>query len=292
VTPGGPLGGPLAGRPFVKMTGSGNDFVFFDVRDAAPLTLDAATVRAICARGTGVGADGIVVLGPAVDADAELLYVNADGSAASLCGNATLCAVRLLSGERGAGSTPGPEVVLVTGTGTVTGRVQHGIAEIDLDPAGSVTADLSMDVPRDGDERALGFALAGVPHLVVLVDDVEAVDVAGRGAALRRHRALGAAGANVNFVAPVDGGGWAIRTYERGVEGETLACGTGVVASANLVRTWGADRGSGPVSFRTRSGSTLRVRLTGGTATTAPRPSLSGEGRTVFRGTLEDLALG
>jgi len=281
------------GRPFVKMTGSGNDFVFLDARDGGPVLLDVATIRAICARGTGVGADGIVVLERArsAAADAELRYVNADGSPASLCGNATLCAVRLLSGDRGAGAVVGPEVSLVTGAGTVTGRVRQGIAEIDLEPAGSVTTDLSMDVPRMGSERALGFALAGVPHLVVLVDDVEAIDVAGRGAELRQHRALGRAGANVNFVAPVDGGGWAIRTYERGVEGETLACGTGVVASANLVRAWGADRGAGPVAFRTRSGSVLSVRLTGGTATTAPRPSLSGEGRIVYRGTFEDLAL-
>jgi diaminopimelate epimerase len=226
-----------------------------------------------------VGADGIVFVEPSSDpaADAAIRYVNADGSPASLCGNATLCAVRLLS----EGAAP-RGLSILTGAGLVTGRLRDGTPEIDLEPAGSVTPDLSMDVPLSRGERALGFALAGVPHLVILVDDVETVDVAGRGAALRRHPALGAAGANVNFVAPNGGGSWLIRTFERGVEGETLACGTGVVASANLVSAWDQDLAPGPLAFHTRSGSVLKVRLSSDEA------SLSGEGRIVFRGVLED----
>jgi diaminopimelate epimerase len=275
----------MAGRAFVKMTGSGNDFVFFDTRREPAGTLaTTGRIRAICARGTGVGADGVVFIGTAPDgssADAELRYLNADGSVAGLCGNATLCAVRFLSEESGP-----RELSILTGAGIVRGRIRDGVPEIDLDPAGSVTADLSMDVPRTRGERALGFALVGNPHLVVLVDDVETVDVAGRGAALRHHPALGPAGANVNFVAPGNGS-WVIRTFERGVEGETLACGTGVVAAANLVRAWEAAGDPESVAFRTRSGSVLRVRLEGGEPSVAPRPSLSGEGRVVFRGVLE-----
>jgi diaminopimelate epimerase len=270
----------MPGRAFLKMTGSGNDFVFFDARETpAPELGTTARIRAICARGTGVGADGIVFVESSPDpaVDAAIRYVNADGSPASLCGNATLCAVRLLS----EGSAP-RELSILTGTGLVTGRIRGGVPEIDLDPAGSVTPDLSMDVPLSRGERALGFALAGVPHLVVLVDDLAAVDVAGRGAALRRHPALGAAGANVSFVAPNGGGSWIIRTFERGVEGETLACGTGVVAAANIVSAWDQAGGRDALAFHTRSGSVLRVRLT------ADHASLSGEGRIVFRGVLED----
>jgi diaminopimelate epimerase len=276
-----------AGRAFVKMSGSGNDFVFFDTRrEPAGALATPARIRGICARGTGVGADGVVFVEPSPDpsVDVVIRYLNADGSDAGLCGNATLCTVRFLMDEVGGKR----EVAIMTGAGVVAGRLRDGVPEIDLGPVGSVTPDMSMDVPLSRGERALGFGLAGVPHLVVLVDDVEKVDVAGRGGALRRHPALGAAGANVNFVAPGNGS-WAIRTFERGVEGETLACGTGIVAAANLVHAWDTDRRPGPVAFRTRSGSVLQVRLEGGTASTAPHPSLSGEGRVVFRGVLEDV---
>ena len=130
----------------------------------------------------------------------------------------------------------------------------------------------------------MGFALAGVPHLTILVDDLDRVDVVGRGRPLRHHPSL-TAGANVNFVAR-EGEGWAIRTYERGVEGETLACGTGAVASAVLLRAWG--EATGDVALRTRSDRVLTVRLA---RDGAGRwlPSLRGEGRIVFEGRLEEL---
>jgi diaminopimelate epimerase len=276
----------MARRAFVKMSGSGNDFVFFDTRQESAGTLDTPDrIRAICARGTGVGADGIVFVesAPSPSVAARIRYVNADGSAAGLCANATLCTVRYLSEALGPG-----EMSILTGVGTVRGRIRGGVPEIDLDPAGSVTPDMTMDLPLAPGERALGFALVGVPHVVVRVDDVQTVDLARRGAELRRHPALGRSGANVNFVAPRDGG-WDIRTFERGVEGETLACGTGAVASANLVRAWnGGGAGEvGHIALRTRSGSVLQVRLVGGAVGQAPHPSLSGEGRVVFRGELE-----
>lgn len=275
------------GRPFVKMSGSGNDFVFFDTRREPPRDLDTpARIQAICARGTGVGADGVVFVEPTSDpaVDARIRYVNADGSPAGLCGNATLCAVRYLSEELGSAR----ELSILTEVGVVTGRLRDGVPEIDLAPASSVTPDMTMDLALAPGERALGFALVGVPHLVVLVDDVETVDVAGRGAALRRHAALGRSGANVNFVARRNGG-WVMRTFERGVEGETLACGTGAVASANLVAAWNPGEADAAVALQTRSGSVLRVRLVGGEPGLAPRPSLAGEGRIVFRGVLESL---
>lgn len=277
-------GDAARGRPFVKMSGSGNDFVFFDTRREPVRDLDTPErIQAICARGTGVGADGVVFVEPASDpaVDARIRYLNANGSPASLCGNATLCAVRYLSEELG----PARELSILTEVGVVKGRLQGGIPEIDLAPAGSVTPDLTMDLPLASGERALGFALVGVPHVVVLVDNVETVDLAGRGAELRRHPALGRSGANVNFVAPSNGG-WVMRTFERGVEGETLACGTGAVASANLVAAWSPAEANA-VALRTRSGSVLRVRLVRREPGLAPRPSLSGEGRVVFRGVLE-----
>jgi diaminopimelate epimerase len=130
----------------------------------------------------------------------------------------------------------------------------------------------------------MGFAIAGVPHVVVLCEDVSTVDVVGRGRPLR-HDPSFRQGANVNFVSR-DAGRWRMRTYERGVEGETLACGTGAVATAALLAAWG-DAADGPVELRTRSGRVLRVRL----RREGDRlyPSLGGEARIVFRGVLAEV---
>jgi diaminopimelate epimerase len=134
-------------------------------------------------------------------------------------------------------------------------------------------------------ERWIGFAVAGVPHLVVRVEDVDRVDVVGRGRPLRYDSSL-AKGANVNFVSPDGDGGWRIRTYERGVEGETLACGTGAVATAILLHVNG-DAGL-DTSLLTRSGRSLRVRLEQRTLS-GWHPTLAGEARIVFEGVLGEV---
>jgi diaminopimelate epimerase len=138
-------------------------------------------------------------------------------------------------------------------------------------------------------EQRIGFALAGVPHLVVLVDDVEAVDLMHRGALLRRHPAAGEAGANVNFVAARPDGTWRYRTFERGVEGETLACGTGSIGTAILLVRWGLAQS--PVTIRTTSGRQLIVTLRETEGRPGEfQPSLKGEGRIVYRGRIDDLS--
>src|SRR5581483_7927491 len=129
--------------------------------------------------------------------------------------------------------------------------------------------------PQTGEQR-IGYALAGVPHLVVLCGDVTTVDVVGRGRPLRGHQSL-PQGANVNFVAGSSQSGWRVRTYERGVEGETLACGSGAVATAILLAAWGLA--SGLVELETRSGRKVQVRLV--RQGHIWKPSLSGEGRIV-----------
>ncbi|CAA9481349.1 MAG: Diaminopimelate epimerase, partial [uncultured Solirubrobacteraceae bacterium] len=125
------------------------------------------------------------------------------------------------------------------------------------------------------------------PQVVVLCGDVSVVDLVGRGTALRRHPAFGSAGANANFVSRDARGEWAMRTFERGVEGETLACGTGAIASAALIVAWGLAAAD-PVVVRTRSGLPLGVRFQG-TADGGVVPSLRGEGRIVYHGTLGEL---
>jgi diaminopimelate epimerase len=269
----------LEGVEFHKMSGSGNDFVFFDSRAGEPPPLDAAAIGLLCARGTGVGADGVVyLLAARQGGDVRMRYLNRDGSVAALCGNATLCAARLAA-DLGAVPAQG-DFSIETDSGVLTARLaSDGRPEIDLAPVREVLPDAG--IPLEPGEERMGYALAGVPHLVIPVADLDSTDVEGRGAPLRHHPSL-PLGANVNFLERSPSGNWRIRTYERGVEAETLACGTGAVASGILLTAWGLAKG--PVEFVTRSGMTLGVRLReeGGDW----HPSLSGAGRVVFTGRL------
>lgn len=268
----------LPGLEFFKMSGSGNDFVAVDGRqEGATRVTEPDVVRRICARRTGVGADGVILLVPEVEAAFRMIYLNADGSRASMCGNAALCSTRLAAEIGLAG--PG-EIVFLTDSGPVQARLMDGVPEIDLAPIRDVRP--AVDLPRETGERRMGFVLAGVPHLVVRCADVEAIEVERRGGALRRDQTF-AHGANVDFTSPTGSPGmWAMRTYERGVEGETLACGTGAVSTALMLAEW--DEAGLETTILTRSGLPVRVRLE--RRGDAWLPSLSGEGRIVFRGEL------
>jgi diaminopimelate epimerase len=269
-----------AGRSFYKLSGSGNDFVFVDTRSEPAGELeDPAVIRTVCARGTGIGADGIVFLSKAENATLGMRYLNSDGSLAALCGNATLCAARMAVELEIARADQ--EFSIATDSGTITARFRQGLPEIDLQPVTDVKDCFDADL-EEGEVR-MGFALVGVPHLVVLCRNAD-VPVFERGRALRHHAGL-QDGANVNFV--VRGHrGWKLRTYERGVENETLACGTGAVATALLLSAWGESPESA-ADIQTRSGRTLRVRH----RTVGDRlyPSLSGEAQIVFFGRLGEL---
>lgn len=269
------------GREFFKLCGSGNDFVFFDARELAAGELaEPAAIQRLCARATGVGADGVVFLERSDVGDVRMAYYNSDGSRATLCGNATLCTASL-SVALGAVDPAG--FVIETDAGPVRACLRDGRPEIELPPVHELAPD-AQGIPVEPGEARIGFALAGVPHLVVRVADVDSIDLDRRGRALRHDPTLHA-GANVNFVAPVSGGrGWRMRTYERGVEGETLACGTGAVACAAVLAAW--QDAAESAAIVTSSGRTLEVRQ--------PRiagqgPTLAGEGRIVFRGQLGDL---
>lgn len=280
----------LRGMPFTKMSGSGNDFVIFDGR-VVPCTLveDPEVIRAICNRHNGIGADGLVVLEPEAAVATEtgtgsirLRYFNSDGSPADLCGNATLCSTALAV-HLGLASASG--MTLLTGAGPVASRFPEPATarpEISLRPVAGIQETVPIEA-GPGEER-IGFALAGVPHVVVLCADADAIDLDGRGGSIRWHPAIGSAGANVNWVSPRAEGGWRYRTFERGVEGETLACGTGAVATAALLIRWGAPADS-VVRLRTSSGRDLEVRfLANPVDPTQPVPVLAGEGRIVFTG--------
>ena len=269
--------------PIYKMTGSGNDFVMVDGRHTSPGEWSEADIRAVCARGTGVGADGLVFVGPGSAANAvRMIYFNSDGSRAAMCGNAALCSTRLAA-RLGIARAQG--MVLETDAGSYESRnaTPGERAELRLAAVPAPTP-VSGLVADDGEQR-VALGIVGVPHLVVLVDDVSCVDLALRGRALRSDPALGPDGANVNFVSPRSSPSeWSMRTYERGVEAETLACGTGAVAAACAVMEWGLAQL--PVTIWTRSGRRLEIeakRLADGSY---DEVWLSGEARLVLRGVI------
>ncbi|HEU5262242.1 MAG TPA: diaminopimelate epimerase [Gemmatimonadales bacterium] len=273
----------LAGLPIYKMTGSGNDFVMVDGRYTSPVDWSEADIRALCARGTGVGADGLVFVGPGSAPNAvRMIYFNSDGSRAPMCGNAALCSTRL-AGRLGLASPQGMSLETDAGiyTSRCTGPGER--AEIQLGPVRAPTPVAGL-ATTDGEQRAV-LGTVGVPHLVVLVDDVSRLDLGRRGKTLRFDPALGPPGANVNFISP--GGSaseWRMRTYERGVEAETLACGTGAVAAACALAEWGL--GKLPMTIWTQSGCRLDVSARHRSDATYEDVWLAGEARGVIRGVI------
>ena len=269
----------LSGRPFWKLTGSGNDFVFFDNRDGAHNDLASpAIIGALCDRRRGVGADGLVLIDAVPVLAFGMRYFNRDGSLAEMCGNAALCSASLATSL---GLADTRAFSFQTSSGPVTARIRDNLPEVDMVPVTQLAA--AFDTPLLPGEERIGYARVGVPHLVILCDDVARIDVARRGSELRHLPQL-LDGANVNFVSrDAATGSWSMRTFERGVEEETLACGTGTVASVALLNHWGSVTGA--VTLLTRSG----CRVTAHSGSADQPPVLRGEGRVVFAGTLVDL---
>jgi diaminopimelate epimerase len=266
---------------FYKMSGSGNDFVMLDGREHAVDAWPTERIRAACDRRDGIGGDGLVIVAPERPDAVRMHYFNADGRRAEMCGNAALCSTRLAARL---GLFPGPDLDLLTDSGPMRTRCAGpgDLAELNLGSI-PIPADVT-GVDREPGETRMALGTVGVPHLVVLVDDIEAVNVRVRGRALRHHTAFQPKGANANFVAPPPTGErrWRIRTFERGVEDETLACGTGTVAAALALAGWGLS--PLPTEFVSRGGAPLAV--SGLIEGSQSRDTwLCGQGRLVFEGT-------
>lgn len=265
-----------------KMTGSGNDFVFVDGRVYSVDSWSAEQIRAACDRRDGIGADGFAVLEPGSAPDrVRFHFFNADGGRAPMCGNGALCATRM---ARWLELAKHDEMTLETDAGLVSTRVLPGdeeLAEFELEEIGEM---LEPEIEREPGELSIVFTTVAVPHLVVVVDDAEKVSVKTRGRDLRFHPSLSPLGANVNFVSP-QGDALRVRTYERGVEGETLACATGSVACAAVLAQ--QQKVTLPGDIITSSGRTLRVSGTLDSELHLRAPRLRGEARRVFRAILE-----
>lgn len=236
------------------MSGGGNDFLLFEA-DGQKLTAEEQSrVALLCRRGLSVGADGALFLSGGGDGRLRLDYFNADGGLADFCANGTRCAARYAVTRR---LVAGDTVVLETGFGPIPARLEGERVTLTL-PALTPPGD-AVAISGEGLPATATPMHVGVPHLVVFVEgELSALPVERLGPPLRRHPLM-PKGANVNFVSVLGPDRLAVRTYERGVEAETLACGSGVVASA--VTAAGAGLVSPPVHCRTRSGVEFVVSL-------------------------------
>jgi diaminopimelate epimerase len=238
---------------FYKMNGAGNDFIVIDNRDLS-ISLDEDTIAALCDRHRGVGADGILAVEPAEQgADFRFRYYNADGGEAEMCGNGARCFGRFTA-HLGDGE-PKENVSFETMAGTLTAHLIGENVRIAMSNPHDLKLDLDLKI--DGLPGSIHFINTGVPHVVVFVEELDQVDVLKYGTLLRYHSAFAPAGTNVNFAQVLSPGHIAIRTYERGVEDETLACGTGMTAAALLHHLLHAA--ASPVKVDCAGGDTLEI---------------------------------
>ncbi len=254
---------------FVKLSGSGNDFICVDGRDGwlNGLLADGGAsglARTLCRRGMGIGADGLIfAVEPEVEgfADIGARFFEPDGSEAELCGNGTACFIDWVIANGWANRAS--DVKIFTPAGVVTGKhAKDGYVRVCIPDPEQMQSDVKVTV--GGMEWTCDFAVTGVPHVIIFVDCVEGVDISHLGPAFRFHERFAPRGVNANFVQVLSPGKLAIRTYEFGVEAETLACGTGSAAAAIMaaLRFGWDDRiasGNDPVEVTARSGDVLKI---------------------------------
>ncbi len=241
---------------FTKMSGAGNDFIVMDNRDGRlPEPLENLA-GAMCPRRTAVGADGLIVVEPPKgDEDFSMRYYNADGTEADLCGNGARCVARFAHELSIASSL----MSFSSPAGRHRATVEESGVRVGMPAPEGLGARVEVTV---GGERATAlYLVVGVPHAVVFHDDVGSLDVEAEGRRIRSDKAFEPEGANVDFAQVAGESSLRIRTYERGVEAETLACGTGAVASAVAACSEGFVKM--PVAVRTWGGELLRVHSAG-----------------------------
>jgi diaminopimelate epimerase len=264
---------------FQKWQGAGNDFILIDNRQHQAAGLNPQIVKQLCDRHFGIGADGLMLVGTREGFDFEMIYYNSDGYPAEMCGNGGRC-IAAMAHELGIFSTTtrflttdGPHEAEVT----TEGLIRLKMSDI------PVVNKITLTTPGPGLAAEAVFLNTGVPHLVVFTDNPEKVDVHGEGRRLRYLDRFAPAGTNVNFVSGA-GAKLRVRTYERGVEGETLACGTGNVAAA-IATEFTANHGISEY-FCQASGGNLKVSFTRVGPSAFTDVWLEGPAVKVFEGTV------
>jgi len=263
---------------FWKMNGSGNDFIMVDNREGIfPDNDRTALISRLCQRQTGVGADGVILLEDDPEVDFAWRFYNADGSEAEMCGNGGRCAARFaflhgMAGDR---------MVFRTLAGLIRAEIHQDQVKLELPPPVDLHRELVL---KAGEETVtLDFINTGVPHAVLIVENSEVARVREMGRLLRFHGHFQPAGTNVNFVSVSDRHNLKIRTYERGVEDETLACGTGSVAACLVASARGLV--DSPTRVETRSGEKLLVYY-GNDGGDFTEVFLEGDAKIVYEGSI------
>ncbi|MFZ5797903.1 MAG: diaminopimelate epimerase [Desulfobulbaceae bacterium] len=270
--------------PFVKMSGTGNDFILIDHRQPRIVPeLMSEFARLVCRRRFSVGADGLILIEDSDQADFQWRFFNGDGSVAEMCGNGARCAARFAYMQ---GIAPAHMRFL-----TLAGIIEAKVADTNVAVRMTPPRDFQLDRRVALTEGAvlLHSVDTGVPHAVLFVDDCEGVDVCGLGREIRFHRDFMPAGTNVNFVQLLENGVLKVRTYERGVENETLACGTGATAAALLAAVLG--RGSSPAEVITSGGDRLTISFDLREGPAAANVFLKGPAHIIYSGDLTAEAL-
>ncbi|MBM9537695.1 diaminopimelate epimerase [Desulfobulbus alkaliphilus] len=270
--------------PFCKMSGAGNDFIIIDHRKAVvPVALMPDFVRLVCRRRFSVGADGLFFIELSRHADFKWRFFNSDGSEAAMCGNGARCVARFAYMHGIAAA----RMRFETQAGIIDAAVADTQVTIGMPPPQAMRLDLAVNI---GKQRFIVHSVdTGVPHIVLFDEEVDDAKVAELGRQLRHHPLFAPAGTNVNFVARSQEG-FHLRTYERGVEAETMACGTGAVACALVAAARGLAQS--PVTVCTSGGTPLTVRfIGGGDQKPIEQVLLQGPAHLVYRGEITAEAL-
>lgn len=265
---------------FTKMNGAGNDFVMLDNRDLS-LALTKDQIEKLCDRHRGIGADGLLCVEPATEGgDFKMRYYNADGGEAEMCGNGARCFGRFVNHLHGDSLS---KIRFETLAGMISAEFEAGQVRINMSAPHALK--LGENLPVAGTHLSVHSVNTGVPHAVVFVEDLENVPVREWGAALRYHEAFKPKGTNANFAKVLAADSIAIRTYERGVEDETLACGTGMVACALIHHE--LTGAASPISVLVKGGDTLRIGFTESAPHEYTDVTLFGPADFVFQGTVQ-----
>lgn len=263
---------------FAKMSGAGNDFIVIDDRGNVIGDDAGELAKQLCRRRVSVGADGLILIVPGTSSDFRMRYINSDGSEADMCGNGGRCAARFAF-EAG---IAGKEMTFESSSGTHSAQIVGENVRLMMPEPRAVALDIGISV--GGAKLAVHRINTGVPHVVHEVEDIDSFPVEEVGRSIRNHRRFPSEGANADFVSVSSDNALRVRTYERGVEGETLACGTGAVAAALVMAALGKVRP--PVRVQTRGGSVLTVGFYMSDLGFCDI-SLEGEARFVYKGHLE-----
>jgi diaminopimelate epimerase len=265
---------------FTKMSGTGNDFIVMDHRRALIAVSEQPDfAKKVCRRMFSVGADGLILIEESGTADFSWRFYNADGSVAEMCGNGARCAARYAFMNKIAG----PKMTFATLAGIIEAEVLEESETVRLRMTPPSDFRLGLKLGLGGIEREVFFVNTGVPHAVIFVDDDD-TPIKEWGREVRYHPLFQPAGSNANFVRNLKGGEIQVRTYERGVEDETRACGTGAVASALMAAVLG--RAKSPVRCITSGGETLTVLFDLKEGPEADNVFLQGPARVIYQGEL------